>query len=190
MQIISQNPSENITLWMLIGLVECTVASNYTGNMIRKEELTSPCQIILPTPSMNSNTHIQKYPDMHHKNGNAQTMDQKHNGPNRKVHQISYQNIEENESKKWWEDLYTMAGKLTQRYQWHLYQSQQSKQKEQHKQRMRYNNFQTTLYYSHCDHPPLIINLLITWSDMGMCIIFLLLNTFKKSASLVYYQWD
>ena len=43
--------------------------------MIRKEALTSPCQSIFPTPYMNSNTHIQKDPNMNHTNGNAQTME-------------------------------------------------------------------------------------------------------------------
>ena len=70
---------------MLIGPVACTVESNYTGTMIRKESLNSPWKSIYPTPSTNYNTHTPKDPNIHHTNGNTQTMDQKYNGPKKKV---------------------------------------------------------------------------------------------------------
>ena len=70
---------------MLIVEVDYTVESNYTRTIISKKELNSPCQSMSPNTSVNPNTHIQKYPNTHHKNGNAENMDQKHNGPKSKV---------------------------------------------------------------------------------------------------------
>ena len=51
------------------------MASNYTETIIVQEVLVSTCQRMSLTPSMNSNTHIQKDPNMHYTNRNAQTME-------------------------------------------------------------------------------------------------------------------
>ena len=53
------------------------MASKYNGTMVIKEALTSPFQSMPPMPSINFNTHIQKYLNMHHTNGNTQTMEKK-----------------------------------------------------------------------------------------------------------------
>ena len=45
--------------------------------MTIKESLTHPFQIMSPTPSMNSNRHIQKYPNTNHTNGKAKIWSKK-----------------------------------------------------------------------------------------------------------------
>ena len=58
---------------MLIGPVACTMASNLIENIIRKDVLTHPCQIMTPMIYMNYNTQNPKVPNMHHTNRSAQT---------------------------------------------------------------------------------------------------------------------
>ena len=88
---------------------------NYTGTMIIKEALTSRYKIIHPTPSMNSNTHIQKYPNMHHTNGKSQTMEKNTMGQRGKF--VRYHTITKKENNpKVVINFYIMAGKSTIRY--------------------------------------------------------------------------
>ena len=74
---------------MLIVPGACTVTSKYIVTIISQEALNSLCQIMYPSNCTNYNTYIQKYLNMHHTNGNAQTTEQKNNGPKSKVHHVS-----------------------------------------------------------------------------------------------------